>query len=203
MTQIENRIHHGDKGSGQKQLIIPGRMKFPARRKVEMMSASGVLRVTISAQANIYLVIEVGMIATILAIGWKQWPAFYHQHPVFCILSGLGLLSGLWYQIAGSEEIEFNQQYLIIRKNRFIWPRASEYPLRDCNELEIWDNSDSAEKLKCRVRGSTITFGTELSEEQANNILAELQRVMPEAAHQLLSGGADPFGKHFTTLKLS
>ncbi|MBZ5507601.1 MAG: hypothetical protein LAO78_19235 [Acidobacteriia bacterium] len=36
-----------------------------------------------------------------------------------------------------------------------------------------------------------------------DNILVELQRVMPEAAHQLLSGGADPFGKHFTTLKLS
>jgi hypothetical protein len=159
--------------------------------------------VTISPQANIHLVIEVAIVSAIVAIGWKQWPAFYHEHPVFCILSGLGLLSGLWYQIAGSEEIEFNQQSLTIRKNRFIWPRTSEYPMQECNQLETCDNSDSSERLRCRVRGRSITFGTELNEEQANNILAELQRVLPDIAHQLLGGGPDPFSKHFTTLKLS
>jgi hypothetical protein len=173
------------------------------RCKVETLSSSGVLRVTITPQLNIFIALEAAAIIAIALIGWKDLPAFYHQQPVFCILFGLGLLGGFWYQITGSEEIEFNQDRLTIRKNRPMRTKTWEHPLHHCMRLEIREPGEGeSDRLSCNIRGDTVTFGADLSFEQATDILVELQRVLPDAAHQLLARTDDPFGKHFTTLNL-
>jgi hypothetical protein len=48
-----------------------------------------------------------------------------------------------------------------------------------------------------------VTFGAGLIPEQAESILIEMQRALPEPADWLLKSADDPFGKHLTTLKLS
>jgi hypothetical protein len=181
---------------------MPG---FPDRSRVEMLSSAGMLRVTITPRSKLYLVLELALLAAFVAMGWKQWPALFREQPIIFIFVAIGIISGLWYQVAGSEEIEFSQQRLMIRKDRPLWPKNLEYPLRECSELQIREPGEGeSDRFSCRVRGSTFTFGADLSEEQATQIMIELQRTLPDAADQLLaSGSADPFGKHFTTLKLS
>jgi hypothetical protein len=173
------------------------------RCKVEILSAAGLLRVNITPQLNIFTVLEIAVLIAIVLIGWKEWPTFYRQQPVVCILFGFGLLGTFWYQITGSEEIEFNQNRLTIRKNRPINTKTWESPLWDCMLLEIREPGEGeSDRLSCKIHGNTLTFGADLSFEQANNILVELQRTLPEAADRLLSSADDPFGKHFTTLDL-
>jgi hypothetical protein len=170
---------------------------------MEMVSASGVLRITITPQLSLWILLEAAVVVAIVAMGWKQWPQFYHEQPVVTVLFLLGLLSGLWYQIAGSEEIEFNQQTLRIRKNRPLRPKTLEFALRNCSQLGVHEPREGqSDRLCCKANGSTVTFGSDLTEAQASQILVELQRVMPEAADQLFAGAADPFGKHFTLLNL-
>ena len=169
-----------------------------------MLSSAGMLKVTITPNSRLYLVLELALLAAIVAMGWKQWPALFREQPAIFIFVAIGILSGLWYQVAGSEEIEFSQQRLMICKDRPLWAKNLEYPLRECSELQIRNPGEGeSDRFSCRVRGSTLTFGADLTEDQAINILVELQRALPDAADQLLSFGADPFGKHFTTLKLS
>ena len=179
-------------------------LKLPDRNRVEILSASGMLRVTITPQSKLYLAIEVAITVAFVMIGWKQWPALFREQPIIFTFVALGILTGLWYQVAGSEEIEFNQERMSIRKNRPLRPRSWECPLKDCALLEIREPGEGeSDRLQCKIRGTTVTFGSGLSFEQANNILIELQRALPQAAHQLLAGGTNPFGKHFTTLNLS
>jgi hypothetical protein len=173
------------------------------RCKVEIVSASGVLRLTITPQVNIVVILELAALISIVAMGWKQWPSFYHQQPFFCILFGLGILSGFWYQLTGSEEIEFNQDRMVIRKNHPMRTKSWESPLQECTLLEIRQPGEGeSDRLSCNIRGDTVTFGADLSFDQATDILVELQRALPDAAHQLLARCDDPFGKHFTNLNL-
>jgi hypothetical protein len=171
--------------------------------KVEMLSASGILRVTITPQFNVWVVVElVGFIA-FFAILWKQSPNFYRENPVFWTLFLLALLRGFWYQVSGSEEIEFSQQRLLLHKDRPLWPLNREYPLAECSGLQTLEPSeDNSDTLSCRVGTTRVTFGANLSSEQADSIIIELQRALPDAADQLLSS-PQVFGKHFTTLNLS
>jgi len=177
--------------------------------KVEMQSASGILRVIITPQFNVSVVLEVAVFAGILIVGWRGWTKFYVKEPLFSIaFAGSFVLSTLgwfWYQIAGSEEIEFRQTGVLIRKNRPLRTKQYEFSLKECTELQIHAPGEGeSDGLQCLARGRRLTFGNGLSKEQAINILVELQRALPDASDQLLRfAGADPYGKHFTTLKLS
>jgi hypothetical protein len=175
------------------------------RRKVEIESASGTLRVTITPQFSIWVILEIAGFLAFFVLVWKQSPNFYREHPLFCALFGLGMLRGLWYQVSGSEEIEFSQQRLMIRTDRPLWPKSWEAPLQDCANLQTHEPSEEhSNRFSCRVGGSTVTFGKDLSPEQADEIMIELQRALPDVADRLLASGAgDPYGKHFTTLNLS
>jgi hypothetical protein len=185
-------------------------MKFNRPRcKVEMLSASGVLRVIITPQINVFVVLEIAVFAAILIGGWREWTKFYVEQPLFSILFGgsfaLSLLGAIWYQIAGSEEIEFRQTGVLIRKDRPLRTKQYELSLKECTQLQVHDPGEGeSDRLQCLARGERLTLGADLTEDQAINILVELQRALPDAADQLLNlGGADAFGKHFTTLKLS
>ena len=173
------------------------------RCKVEILSASGVLRVIITPQISGLIILDAAIGIAIAVMGWKQWPVLFHENPVSFILGLTGLLGALWYQLGGSEEIEVDTQQLIIRKNRPGWPRSWEYSVRECSLLEIREDSrDNSDRFQINAGSTTITFGRHLSSKQADDIISELQRALPDTARHLLAG-TDPFGKHFTTLKLS
>lgn len=176
--------------------------------KVEILSASGVFSVTLTPQLNAFLVVITAVFLAVGLIGWQQWPEFFQHHRTWCFLFGFGfgysILGGIWYQIAGSEEIEVSGQRLMVRKDHPLWPKTWEGPLQKCSRLATREPGGAdSDTLTCRIRGKTVTFGAGLNSEQADSILIELQRALPKAADWLLNSADDPFGKHFTILKLS
>jgi len=176
--------------------------------KIEILTASGVFSVTLTPQLNAGVVVLTALFFGVVLIGWQQGPAFFQYPPgwgiVFGFTLGISVLGGIWYQIAGSEEIEVSPQRLMVRKNHPVWPKTWEAPLQECSRLAIREpGGTDSDTFSCRLGGKTVTFGAGLNSEQADSILIELQRALPEAADWLLNSADDPFGKHFTILKLS
>jgi uncharacterized membrane protein len=172
--------------------------------KVEIQSGSGVFSVTLTPQLNAGIVVLTALFFCVVLIGWQRWPGFIqHQASSFFML-GFIVLGAIWYQIAGSEEIEVSRQRLIVRKNHPLWPKTWEAPLQECSRLATREPGGAdSDTLTCRIRGKAVTFGAGLIPEQSDSILIELQRALPEASDWLLKSADDPFGKHLTTLKLS
>src|SRR5262245_4074086 len=108
------------------------------RCRVDILSASGILRVTITPQFNLGVGLDAALFLVIAVVAWNQWPMQNPGQLVFAIVYTLAILGWFGYQLAGSEEIEFNQQCLSIRRNRPLRSKTVEYPLRDCTRLEIY-----------------------------------------------------------------
>jgi len=173
--------------------------------EVEIQRASGMLRVTVKPKRNpILLFVEVGVIAAFVYLKWNRLPAMFQRDPIYWTLLGLGVVTSLWFQLSGSEEIEFDgqRQLLVIRRSLLGWPRTWEYVFPDICALGRREPTDNnPDGLTCRWNGRTITFAKGISSEQADDVLSELQQALPDAAHGLMAGG-DPFGKHFIALNL-
>jgi len=107
-----------------------------------------------------------------------------------------------FYQLSGSEVIEFDARQLRITKDILGWTRVTEHPIEACTELELHEKGeDDPCGLQCKVGWRTVKFGAYISEEQAIRILTALQRELPDVAYRL---GTSPEGKkHFITLGLS
>src|SRR5882672_6804538 len=84
--------------------------------KIEILTASGVFSVTLTPQLNAGVVVLTALFFGVVLIGWQQGPAFFQYPPgwgiVFGFTLGISVLGGIWYQIAGSEEIEVSPQRL-------------------------------------------------------------------------------------------
>jgi hypothetical protein len=95
--------------------------------------------------------------------------------------------------------VEFDATGIRIRKDILGWERMREYRIADCRSLEphVKDEGD-AYGLQCKVGWRTVRFGEYISEDQANEVLAALQRELPEVAAKLEAGPT-----HFTTLGLN
>lgn len=172
--------------------------------KVEIQSGSGVFSVTLTPQLNAPMVVLTALFFGVVLIGWLQWPEFVRRQAVWLSLLGYVVLCGIWYQLAGSEEIEVSRQRFMVRKNHPLWPKTWEAPLQECSRLATRESGGAdSDTLTCRINDKTVTFGYGLNSDQADSILIELQRALPEAAAWLLKSADDPFGKHLTTLKLS
>lgn len=187
----------------------PPRMRWGFKKEceIEAWGASAMLRVTVKPKFQpLPLALEALGLAVFIVLGWNRWLDLYRRLPSFFILFLIGAVTSLWYRFTGAEEIEFDGQrrVLTIRENILGWPRVREYSLDAVSALEprYDQNQDGPQGLCCKVGKRTITFGKGVNAEQANRILAELQRAFPEASHAFLAGN-DPFDKHFTTLKLS
>ena len=179
---------------------------FKRESEIEILGASGMLRVTIKPKSGPSLfVLQAACLAAFIYFGWNGWRSFHGEGPLWFTLLLVGIASSLWFQLSGSEEIEFDgqRQVLAIRRRVLGWPRTREFSLNAVSALEprYAEEDTNPDGLRCKVGFGTITFGKGVNAEQADRILAELQRSLPDAAHQLLAG-SDPFGKHFTTLKL-
>jgi hypothetical protein len=169
---------------------------------IDISASSGTLRVTVSRRSWLVVFFEGGVILTLVTMTYRSWASMAHM---FRLLFVWGIVSGIAapiFQLSGTEIIEFDSESMTIRKEIHGWERKREYSVRECSELE-WTRGaeDTPQRLQCKIGHRTIGFGENLTEDQAIQVLAALQRSLPEVAHQLCSY---PGSKtHFITLGLS
>ena len=171
---------------------------------VDMTAASGVVRVTITPPRPwLFMLFEAAGIATFSLFVYRSWAKL---GAIFRYLLAWGAASavvGWFYQLSGSEIIEFDAQGIRIVREILGWPRTSAYSIEQISELE-WNERSGEDSygLKCKVGWRTVRFGRNLSEQQATEIFTKLQESLPEVAHKL-GATAETAKKHFTTLGLS
>ncbi|MBZ5522644.1 MAG: hypothetical protein LAP21_10440 [Acidobacteriia bacterium] len=172
--------------------------------EIEIQSASGMLRVTVKPRFGFLLfVFDVGLVIVLL-FGWHQGRTLLLEHPFVGSLFLAGILAAAIQQLLG-EEIEFDgqQKFLFIHRRICGWPYTRTYALDNLSELEPRTSQrKKPDGLCCKTGGMTFTFGKGVNHKQADRIIAELQRALPDVAHQMLAR-SDPFSKHFTGLNLS
>jgi hypothetical protein len=117
----------------------------------------------------------------------------------FALLSGV---AGLIVQLTVTEIIEIDSNRITIRRDVNGWERIREYEIRDCRELEWMEASEGVpQRLQFKIGWRTIALAKGITEDQAVQILASLQQLLPNVAQQVCSY---PEGKkHFITLGLS
>jgi ethanolamine utilization protein EutA (predicted chaperonin) len=178
---------------------------FDRSAQVDIVAVSGGVRVAIQPQPNAPLLLFEGIgIIFFAGITVHQWPHLSWLTRVFFVWGDIAGIIAWLYQLSGTEEIEFDAQNLTICKNTLGWERRRQYPTASCSELEWWPQSNESHRyaLRCKVGWRTIAFADYVSESQACEILAALQRNLPQVAQTM--GAMPGAGKsHFTTLGLS
>ena len=176
---------------------------FKRERAIEVQAVSGTLRVTVAPKpAWILLLVEGGGLLGFSFYAFHNWASMslWYRAILIWILSGAVVA---FYQLSGSEVLEFDSRKLSISKNILGWPRTAEYPLDRCRELE-WRDANSegdGSRLQCKVGWRTVKFAKYISENEATEIVTALQKNLPDVATRLL---ATIYSKqHFTTLNLS
>jgi hypothetical protein len=169
--------------------------------KVDLVESSGMVRVTIHPRlhgASGLIALGFDLVLTIVCFGfWRFVPGFGRVGlGVFVAASFLGSL----YAFVAEENIEFDSQKLSIRKGFHGWERTREYRISECSNLERRVDEKGWSYLTCKAGRSRIKFGTWLSENDADKVLAALQRTLPDVANRICS----TFGtnEHFISLGL-
>ncbi len=133
--------------------------------------------------------------------GWASMQLWYRALLTCAVSSAV---AGWFYQLSGSEIIEFDAQKLSISKDILGWNRTSEYSINDCSQLE-WRETTSGEGdvngLQCKVGWRTLKFAQYISEDEAIEVLTALQTNLPDVAQRICEM-QDTIKKHFTTLNL-
>jgi hypothetical protein len=133
----------------------------------------------------------------ILANFWSVTPVWFRIFWIFI------LISASWtsvYEFLGEEIIEFDSQRLTIRKGIQGWERNREYQINECSELEWQPGSKGRSYLSCKVGRWRRQFGDGLSENDGIEILAALQRTLPDVAQKICAYPGHR--EHFITLGL-
>ena len=177
---------------------------FDYEPRVEISAASGVLCVTIEPRPSAFLmVLEAAGILLFSGFTVRQWsnlPSLWRA----LLIWGEACAVVAWFsQLSGSEEVLFDPEKLSSRKNTLGWERTREYSVQECSELE-WKAQSRRDHpgLQCKVGWRTVHFCDYISQDQADEILAALQRNLPEVFQKM--GAMPGCGKsHFTTLGLS
>jgi hypothetical protein len=178
---------------------------FKRERAIDIVVASGTLRVTINPRpAWIVMLLEAVGILVFGAITVRDWATREWWFRYLLLWAVASATVGWFYQLSGSETIEFSAQKLAISKETFGWNRTREYPVATCRELEWREQSGEGDTtgLQCKVGWRTIKFAHHISEDEALEIVTALQTNLPDVAQQMCAM-PDSSKKHFTTLNLS
>lgn len=177
----------------------------PIRTKgrVEIQALSGRLIVTISPRPHWILLAAEAAIAGVFFLfasrGWSGYTLFIR---IVIGWAAATTIFGLLYQLTGSETIEIDSRQFAIRKEALGWTRNKEFPIERCEQLALHEHSeDDASALEVKVGWQTIRFADHISEDDVMEILAALQRELPDVASRLLSIPHEKSG--FTILKLT
>ena len=178
---------------------------FKRERTIEIESVSGTVRVTVTPKRSLITMlpeaVAIGIFCVYLLRSRASIAPWWRALLAWAVVSSV---IAWFYQLSGSEIIEFDAQKVTICKHVFGWTRASEYPVSDCQELQ-WREAKGEgdyDGLQGKVGWRTITFGSYISEDEAIEVLTALQSSLPDVAQQLCTM-ADSTKNHFTTLNLS
>jgi len=177
---------------------------FTDRAEVEIVVASGALRISVRPQPRpVSLVITAAIIilfASICILSWRQ-SALLER--VLEIVVVLGAVFGWFQQLSGAEEeIEIGERGIRISREIFGWNKISEFPIEQCSDLDLQRDTEDSRQLQFRLeKWRTIEFGNYMSKEQAEKVLEKLADSLPEVARKLLP--SLDITKHWTTLKLN
>jgi hypothetical protein len=178
---------------------------FKRERAIEIETVSATVRVTVTPRpAWIALLVEVVGIVVFgvyIVRAWASMPLWYRALLMWAVASAV---IAWFYQLSGSEIIEFDAQKISICEQFLGWTRTLEYPVNHCRELEWREARSQGDNngLQCKAGWRTIKFGKYISEDEAIEILTVLQTNLPDVAQQLCAV-PDRSKKHFTTLNLS
>lgn len=168
--------------------------------KIDLVVASGVLRLNISPKPHwLWILSEAVLIVLLGRYAFRYWEATPLMVRVLSVW-GIGAAVVAWfYQLSGAEVVEFDTTGIRIRKDILGWERVREYRIEDCRSLEPHAKGEGDEYgLQCKVGWRTVRFAEYISEDQANEVLSALQKELPDVAGKLEAGPA-----HFTTLGLN
>jgi len=175
---------------------------FKRSAKIEIVASSGILRATIPPTRSRSLIVvaialDVAFVAMMYTI-WAQMPLWFHLSVIWVFVSsGIGLV----FQLTATQIIEFDALRLMVCKDIHGWERKQEYPVADRSDLE-WVSSSRGRSagLQCKIGWRTVVVGKDRSEDEAAEVLAALQKSLPEVAQKLCS--SRPGKEHFLTLGL-
>lgn len=170
--------------------------------KVDIVEASGILRVTVRPQPSLALLLFEISIACYLGVEtYRNSATISLVFRAFLFFGAVSIAGGLIYQLSGTEIVEFSAHKLRICKEIHGWERKREYGIEDCSKLQwIPGAEDAPDSLQCSVGWRKIKLGKHLSEDQATEIFAALQKSLPEITTRLCSFPSDK--GHFITLDL-
>jgi hypothetical protein len=179
-------------------------MKVSARQtKLDIVAVSGILTATIHPNPHwLWMALEAILIVFFSRYTFRDWQGLSIVTRALFLWGDIAGIIAWFYQLSGSEIIEFDARQLRIRKDIFGWDRVREYKIEECSSLEVHEQGEGDHfGLQCKAGWKTLRFGEHLSEEQAIEILTALQRELPEVAQRLSSSTEDK--KNFVTLDLS
>lgn len=156
--------------------------------KMEMVVASGLLRVTVRpSQHWAPLTFQAVTAATFAALLFSARSRMSSLEFIFATLSVLGAIVAWFGHLFGWEEvIEFDAGHLRIRNEVFAWERTREYPIAECSDLGPQDLTGRPHGLQCRLGRRTIEFGDYLSEQQGIEVVSALEDALPDIVQTLL-----------------
>jgi hypothetical protein len=168
--------------------------------EIDIVAASGVLRVTVRPKPHwLWMLFEAAFLVVFGGYALRYWAAMAVMSKVLFVWVIGGAVVAWFYQLSGSEVVEFDANGIRIRKDILGWERLREYRIEDCRSLEPHVQGEGdAYGLQCKVGWRTIRFAEHISEDQANEVLSALQRELPDVAGKL---EASP--TNFTTLDLN
>lgn len=147
------------------------------------------LRVTIPPRRSwllILLEIAVFLVGAIWVYGlWARTSLWFH---VFFVWGFVSASLALIYQLSVTQTIEFDSQRITVCKEIHGWERKKEHSVEDCSELEWSEGSEGRPTaLNCKVGWRTVKLCEDLSEDESIEILAALQRSLPDVAQKVCS----------------
>jgi hypothetical protein len=179
---------------------------FKRERAVEIVAASGTVRVTVNPKpAWFAMIFEAAVIIVVfVAFVLPAWASLTLLYRALLCWAAAGTVIAWFYQLSGSEVIELDAQKLAISKQILGWTRTREYPVNECRELEWLEQTGEGDTkgLQCKVGWRTVKFGDYISEDEAIEVLTAVQTNLPDVAQRMCTM-QDPEKKHFTTLNLS
>jgi len=190
-------------------------MKAMSARKVEVRETSGMVSVRIASNRQWMI----AMLVDGVMFYWmyRYWQDFPLGGKVFAIAVLVFGLIGALKELLGEEVVEFDSQKLTVRREMHGWERNREYDIAKCHDLE-WDKGRKGNSyMTCKVGRPanpdglaahlyhfaglhTVRFGNRLTEDDALEILAALQRTLPEVAQTLCAAPGQK--EHFIGLGL-
>jgi hypothetical protein len=134
---------------------------FEKKRQVEMTATSGVVRVAIDPRPGWGLLcVEAFLIVVFDGALLRFWAGLSLLYRGLFLWGTISAVIAWFYQLSGSEIIEFDSYKISIRTTTLGWERTGEYAIADCSQLESRSlTEDDRRALQFKTGWRTVRFG--------------------------------------------